>query len=161
MEEWRDIPGYEGLYKVSDLGRVLSVRRDRMLKPGINKSGYYTIALCKDSTQKTNYIHQLVAESFIGHSRCGYGYVVDHINGDKLDNKSTNLQILSNRENISKGNRDKNKTSKYTGVSYNKNYKKWVSQIKVNKKVVTIGRFVDEIEASKAYQDALKKYNLI
>jgi len=159
MEEWRDIPGYEGLYKVSDLGNVLSVRRDRMLKPGLSH-GYRTVVLCDEAKRSTTKVHQLVAMAFLKHKRCGMTKVVDHIDGDKENNKLSNLQILSHRGNIQKADR-KNKSSKFTGVTFHKGRQMYRAYIDVSKKNIHLGFYESEVEASKAYQDAIKKYNLI
>lgn len=159
MEQWRDIPGYEGLYKVSDLGNVLSVRRDRMLKPGIVQ-GYKSVVLCDNKKRSTKTVHKLVAMAFLRHNPCGMIKVVDHIDGDKENNKLSNLQILSHRGNIQKADR-KNKSSKFTGVSFHKGRQMYRAYIDVSKKNIHLGFFDSELEASKAYQDAIKKYNLI
>ena len=70
-EEWRDIEGYEGLYQVSNLGRVKSLNyrgckgNISILKPRLTKKGYETINLCKDGKVKNVKIHRLVAKKFI------------------------------------------------------------------------------------------------
>lgn len=71
MEEiWKDIPGYEGLYKVSNLGNVLSLNNYRrsnskILKQHISKSGYHSVVLSKNQIKKTYRVHRLVAMVFI------------------------------------------------------------------------------------------------
>lgn len=159
MEEWRDIPGYEGLYKVSDLGNVLSIRKNGLLKPGLSH-GYKVVVLFADKKRSTIKVHQLVAMAFLEHKRCGMSKVVDHIDGNKENNKLSNLQILSHRGNIQKADR-KNKSSKFTGVTFHKGRQMYRAYIDVSKKNIHLGFYESEIEASKAYQDALKKYNLI
>ena len=98
-------------------------------------------------------VHQLVAMAFLGHVPCGHKIVVDHINHDKLNNRLENLQLITNRENCSKD--VKNKSSKYTGVSWDKARNKWVSQIKINGKTVPLGRYKCELVASIVYQKKL------
>ena len=159
MEQWIDVPGYEGLYKVSDFGNVLSVRRNKLLRPGVSR-GYRMVILCNNTKRSTIKIHQLVAMAFLGHKRSGMNQVVDHIDGNTENNKLSNLQILSHRANIQKANRQ-NKSSKFTGVSFHKGRQMYRAYIDVSKKNIHLGFFESELEASMAYQDALKKYNLI
>ena len=167
-EVWKDIPTFEGLYQVSNFGRVKSLSRkicnhqgcyisqERLLNPFLCKSrGYPTIRIMNNQIKKSFPVHQLVAICFLNHTPCGHKLVIDHIDNDKLNNKVENLQIISSRQNASKD--KKNKTSKYTGVSWNKNRKLWASQIFVNKKQIKIGFFTDEYEAHLAYQNYLKE----
>lgn len=66
MEEiWKDVKGYEGLYQVSNLGRVKSLYTNRILKGYKKTKGYLVVDLCKHSTKSTKKIHRLVAEAFI------------------------------------------------------------------------------------------------
>lgn len=168
-EIWKDIPGYEGLYQVSNLGNVKSLPRkicnyqgfhiskERILKPGKNSKGYLSVVLSdnKNNIIKSKKVHQLVAMAFLNHKPDGsLKKVIDHINNNKSDNKLHNLQIITNRENCSKD--VKNKTSKYTGVSWEKRRKKWVVRIKINKKYLHLGYFDNEIEAHICYQNKLK-----
>lgn len=157
MEEiWRDVPKYEGLYQVSNLGNVKSFKwnKERLLKKRLMKTGYFSVVLMKDNKRKEIYIHQLVAISFLNHKPNGTNHlVVDHINNIKTDNKIENIQLISNRENCSKDR--KCKTSKYRGVSWNKKAKKWVSQIIVHRKVKNLGFYNCEYSAHLAYQKEL------
>jgi hypothetical protein len=156
IEEFKDIPEYEGLYQVSNLGNVKSFKNgiEKVLKGGISSSGYRNVVLYNGSKLKGYSIHQLVAIEFLNHKPLKYKIVVDHINNNKLDNRLENLQIISNRANLTK---DKKKgTSKYVGVNLDKTRNKWISQITINGKNVFLGRFKTEIEASEAYQNKLK-----
>ena len=166
-EIWKDIPNYEGFYQVSNLGNVKTLSREicnvtgcrttktRLLKLGVDSKGYYMCVLYKDKHRKTRNIHQLVSEAFLLHSPCGLNIVVDHINNNRLDNRVENLQIITQRKNISKDR--KNKTSKYTGVFWSKKDKKWISKISVNKKTTVLGYFKCELAAHLAYQNKLKQ----
>jgi hypothetical protein len=147
-EVWKDIPNYEGLYQVSNLGRVKN--KLNILKNSPNSRGYCYVKLYKFGIHKMYAIHQLVALNFLGHISDGtHRIVVDHINNDKLDNRVENLQLISNRENCSKD--KKNGTSKYTGVSWCKSKNKWVSRIYINKKIKHIGYFINEYDAYLSY----------
>jgi len=167
-EEWKDVIGYEGVYRVSSLGRVESLARlvghwqggkrlikGRILKRTLDDNGYAHVKLCRETKEVGFKVHQLVAMSFLGHKRCGYKIVVDHIDNNPLNNNLNNLQLISHRQNTSK---DKVGTSKYTGVSWDKSRYKWTSRIKINGKIVCLGRFKEEYTASIAYQTALHNH---
>ena len=155
-EEFRDIPGFEG-YQVSNLGRVKSFKRGKemILNNTINAHGYYKVGLYKNGKNITKKVHQLVAITFLGHIQNDTTeIVVDHINNNPLDNRLENLQLISQRENVSKDR--KNGASKYTGVFWDKQKNKWISKICINEKIIYLGCFNTEEEASKYYQNALK-----
>jgi len=156
IEEFRDVDGYGGLYQVSNLGRIKSLKfgKERILKGNINTPGYLDILLYANKEFKRRTIHQLVAVAFLGHKPCGYKLVVNHINFNKLDNRVGNLEIVTARENSN--HKHLKSTSFYTGVSWHKKNKKWCSQIYINGKRKNLGCFTDELEASNAYQTALK-----
>lgn len=165
IEEWKDVVGYEGLYMVSNYGNVRSIEKvvackngstrlkpSKTLKKCIVSGGYYAVSLYKDGKLMTKKIHKLVASAFLGHKPCGYKEVVDHINSVKTDNRLENIRLVSNRENVSK---EKRGASKYTGVYYDKRYKRWYAQITLNYKSIHLGVFDDEKEAANKYQKAL------
>lgn len=87
------------------------------------------------------------------------GQYVDHINGDKLDNRRCNLRLASNTENCRNSKRPKSNTSGYKGVSFHKGANKWQAHIMVNRKSIYLGLFLTPEEAHKAYCDAAKKYH--
>lgn len=155
MEIFKDIPSYEGMYQVSNLGRVKSLKLngEKILKPVIGRNGYLQVKLCNKEKQKNVKIHQLAAMAFLNHTPCGHKIVVDHKNNDKQDNRLSNLQLISQRENASK---DKKGSSKFTGVYWKKEDNKWSSQIIINGKKKYLGLFNSEVEASEYYQAALK-----
>lgn len=167
-EIWKDIPGYEGLYQVSSLGRVKSLDRvvphgrfgefklkGRVLKPSATTKGYLSLDLCKYGMIKTITVHKLAAMAFLNHEPCGMKEVVDHIDNNPLNNRVDNLQLITSRENVSK---DKTGgTSQYVGVSWDKNAKKWKASIRINGKLKHLGLFTDEYEAHLAYQKKLNE----
>ena len=97
-EIWKDVPGYEGHYQVSNLGRVKSFKRgkERVLKPGFGANGYYHVVLYKGSECKINLVHRLVSLAFLGESKLD----VNHKNGVKTDNRLENLEYCTKSENI-------------------------------------------------------------
>ena len=110
MEIWKDIAGYEGLYQVSNLGRVKSLsRRDRLnrviqekiLKPRSNKDGYLIVDLYKEGKRKTYKVHRLVAQAFIPNP--DNKSQVNHRDEDKTNNKVENLEWMTCKENINYG----------------------------------------------------------
>lgn len=154
LEIWKEIEGYEGRYLVSDLGRVKSLVGNHKILKYFLSNGYKHVQLHLRRKRKNRSIHSLVAQAFLGHKQCGYEVVVDHINNIGMDNRLCNLQLVSQRVNASK---DKSGyTSKHIGVSLHKRTGIWEAHIVINKKDVYLGRFTDELEASKAYQKALR-----
>ncbi len=156
-EIWRDVKGYEGDYQVSDLGRVKSLKfgKEKIMKQFLSTYGYKRINFCKNNIQKTKEVHQLVAIAFLNHKPNGSKIVVDHINNDRLNNRLSNIQLVSQRKNTSK---DKTGgSSKFVGVSWKKAIKKWQANIQIKGKCKHLGYFYCELEAAKTYQDALKE----
>ena len=155
MEVFKDIPNYEGLYQVSNLGNVKSLVKGIILKPYKSKK-YYSVSLSLNGVYKTKNIHQLVAYAFLSYSNKPFGYVVDHIDNNPYNNRLENLQVISQRENLSK---DRVSKSGYTGVHWNNTAKKWSSRINVNGKKKFLGYFNESKEASKVYQRELSLIN--
>lgn len=85
------------------------------------------------------------------------GQIIDHINGNSLDNRKSNLRIVSHHENCQ--NRHHERTSKHPGVAWNKASQKWRVSLKINKKYYYLGLFESENEAAKEYKRAIKEYN--
>ena len=112
-EIWRDIPEYEGFYQASNMGRIKSLERidalghrlkEKILKPSIGNSGYYQVYLCKQSIVKQYMIHRLVWKSFNGsipeNMQC------NHLNEVKTDNRLSNLNLMTPKENVNYGTRN-------------------------------------------------------
>lgn len=156
QEVWKPVVGYEGLYEVSNLGRVKSLPRNgtinqvRLLKQSENGVGYLRVDLSKGNKSKTHNIHFLVACAFIGVPE--KGIVIDHINNNRTDNRLSNLQLITHRENICK---DRNSKSNIRGVYAVRN--KYRAIIMINGKRNHLGYFNTIEEATKAYNQKLNE----
>lgn len=96
-ETWKDIPGYEGYYQVSDLGNVRSVDRtiNKPLKKMPKAKGYLCVNLYKNTQMNQYLVHRLVLLAFVGSSPL----ICNHIDGDKTNNHLSNLEYVTYQEN--------------------------------------------------------------
>jgi hypothetical protein len=147
-EEWRDIVGYEGLYQVSNLGRVKSLfRYKKLLKPRIMQQ-YYSVCLWKDKKPKHMRVHRLVGMAFIPNPNdypC-----INHKDENKLNNCVDNLEWCTHKYNANYGTRIE-RSVKHRPME---NIRKPVLQI-LNGKV--INRFESEVAAGE-YIGSRKAY---
>ena len=97
MEKWKDIKGYEGVYQVSDQGRVRGGRFSRVLAPVNNGRGYFRVTLCNGDTRERLYIHRLVADAFIPNP--DRKTEVNHIDCNPANNRASNLEWVTSSEN--------------------------------------------------------------
>ncbi len=100
---------------------------------------------------KEVYLHRLIM---------GYpdGLVVDHINGDRLDNRRSNLRVCKIKENVRNAQRPSNNTSGHTGVSYRKDRDRYRAYIMVDRKQIALGNYETLEEAVKARRRAEQEY---
>lgn len=111
IEKWKDIPGYEGLYQVSNLGRVKSLERMVTYSDGrrykykeiirkhlSTKQGYLSVSLSKDDKDVRFLVHRLIGICFIENP--DNKPFLNHKNGIKSDNSLTNLEWVSAKENV-------------------------------------------------------------
>lgn len=96
MEVWKNIKGYEGIYTISNLGRV---KGTKVLKPCINSNGYYRVNLCDKGKRKQYIVQVLMAITFIDKHYRKNKLQCNHIDGDKANNKLSNLEIITKSEN--------------------------------------------------------------
>lgn len=100
-EIWKDIEGYENYYRVSNMGRVLSVIKTKhiILKQRITKHGYCAVNIRNEQNKRNVLVHRLIADAFISNTE--NKPEVNHINGIKSDNKAVNLEWCTRKENCS------------------------------------------------------------
>lgn len=102
MEHWKEIAGFEGIYEVSDQGRVKSLgndksRKEKILKPGKKRDGYLHVGLCKYGHRKYLLVHRLVADAFIQNPN--NLDTVNHKDEDKTNNAASNLEWMTRADN--------------------------------------------------------------
>lgn len=110
-ERWKDIKNYEGLYQVSDYGRVKSFHKNKpLIRKGVkDKDGYLRYCLSKNENRKSIFGHKLVAVAFIPnpHNYCEINHKNDNSEYNKMDNRVCNLEWCNHIYNINYGNRTK------------------------------------------------------
>lgn len=157
IEKWKQIKGYPD-YEVSRSGKIKSLKfgKEKILKPRKGKDGYLYVDLCKNGKVKTHRVHKLVANAFLENPEnkpC-----VDHINGIITDNRVENLRFATHQENGYNRKSKRGSTSKYKGVSFDKQRKKWRARYQnADGKYVHIGYFDTELEAHEAYVEKVKE----
>lgn len=113
MEEWKDIPGFEGYYQASSYGSIRSCdrmiidingnsrwRASKILRPSFNKCGYLRVVLCKNNVHHYYTVHYLIAITFIQQIICD-NLVINHKDGNKINNASNNLEVVTQLANRS------------------------------------------------------------
>lgn len=100
-EIWKDVVGYEGLYKVSNKGRLYSIKRKRKMNPTTSKNGYKRVKLYTNGKFKTVFVHRIVATAFLDNPE-NYP-VVNHLDENKLNNNVENLQWCTQKQNVNHG----------------------------------------------------------
>lgn len=118
------------------------------------QSGKVTYAVCHKTVsagkQKTIFMHRIIMNP-------KQGQFIDHINGDTLDNRKENLRICTTVENGRNRKKEIGTSSKYKGVSWDKNASKWKARIMFEKDRMYLGLFICEKEAALAYNEAAKR----
>lgn len=99
-EVWKDVVGYEGLYKVSECGEVLNTKRNRLMKSYRHCRGYDRISLTFQGSQRSHYVHRLVGNAFLEPPEHIGQTQINHIDGNKNNNHYSNLEWVTPSENI-------------------------------------------------------------
>lgn len=164
IEIWKPIINYEGYYEISNKGNIRSLDRiinlkngftrnekGKTMKIGISHKNYKYVNLSKNSKNTQYEIHRLLAINFL--ENINNFNIVNHIDGNTLNNNLNNLEWCNIRENATHGNLFKNKTSKYPCVYKPKNSNKFLAEINHNKEKIYLGSFDTELIA---YEEVLK-----
>lgn len=165
-EIWKDIPEFNGFYQASNMGRIRSVDREKYVesnnqysyyssirnlkgavrKPSIDKYGYYFVSLNKNGKKKKCLIHRLVFEAFNG--SISEGLQVNHINEIKTDNRLSNLNLMTAKENVNWGTRNEKCSKK---LKNRKDQSKIVIQLNNNDGVIKEWNSLSEIQRELGY----------
>ena len=142
-ESWKDIEGYEGLYQVSNKGRVKSLnyhntKKEKILKP-VNANGYKRVELCKNKTIKRLYVHRLVAQSFIENPN-NYS-CVNHKDECRTNNIVSNLEWCTHKYNNNFGTHMKRVSKSLTN---NPNISKQVFQYSKDLELISVWESTSE-----------------
>lgn len=157
MPEIIRVPLGKGQYALVDADDVGIVNRHRwhVFAPKDRRTQYAVTSAWEDGKQRTLRMHRLILGAQPGE-------LVDHINGDGLDNRRVNLRLCNAAENSRSLHVRRGGTSKYHGVaSSGSGYptKPWSVTIQVNRRTIRVGRFRDEEEAARAYDAAARNYH--
>jgi hypothetical protein len=100
MENYKQVPNTEKYYALED-GTVINSGSGKPLKQWLNPNGYYYVVMSVNGNRVSRTVHSIIAECFVGERPCGL--VVDHIDGNPHNNNASNLQYITQRENVKKG----------------------------------------------------------
>lgn len=92
---WSSIKGYDGVYKVCEDGHIKRIDSGKILKPAVAKNGYLIVSLWKNNKGKSQYVHRILAETFLSIPKSKDRLTVNHIDGNKLNNTLQNLEWCS------------------------------------------------------------------
>lgn len=159
--KWIDVPYSNGWYQINTNGEVRSVERfvsrngvkakisGRVLKPSNGIDGYPYVTLNYSGRRERFKLHRLVAKTYISN----YSEIldVDHINGNRSDNRLKNLRMATRSQNRANSKSRVNSSSQYKGVSWSKQKKCWRADIMLNGEHIYLGLYGDELEAANAY----------
>lgn len=159
MEQtWLPIPDYEGYYEVSDSGEIRRVKgwngEGNILAKVPDRDGYLKVHLSVNGKAKKRLVHRLVMRAFIGESNLE----VDHLNGNKQDNRLSNLEYVTTSENQLRLKDRSGRKSGTRGVSWHKQNQKWQVEFRVGNKRNYVGIYDTIEQASEAYKKAINEH---
>ena len=157
-EIWKDVCGFEGLYQVSNLGKVRSLdrlvnsgigiglRKGRVLKPQMTIRGYLQVGLNKDGKQKLFSVHRLVWTAFNG--KRPEGMQVNHIDEDKTNNRLDNLNLMTPKENTN------------WGTGNERRAKSMINHKSLSKPIIQYNLTGEKLAEFEGLHDAARKLNI-
>ena len=141
------IEGFDN-YAISNLGRVINITTERILKPQLSTKGYYYIKLCQNGVKKHLKIHRLIGIAFIENPESKE--CIDHIDNNRLNNNILNLRWATYSENAMNMKISTKNISGIKGVFFDKSRNKWRAEIKLDGIAIYIGRYNTLEEAQHA-----------
>ena len=158
-----DIKEFEGEYGVTEEGEIYSYKSQRFLNPSLSSTGKLRVTLTKEGVESPAWIHRVLAETFIPNPN-NYS-CVHHIDRNKINNSLSNLRWATRKQLYTLNGSRQNTSSKYKGVYWVKSRAKldtgkgtWITHIRVDNETIYNGSFETEIEAAKAYNEAVEYY---
>lgn len=145
MENWIKVNDYDIMYEVSDMGQIRNSKGKTL--GSIGSDGYVHLITKKSGKYVNVRVHKIIWKAFKGD--VPDGYEIDHINGNKSDNRINNLQLLNHKDNTIKSLKT---SSGIIGINWDKTKQRWSAQITLNGKRYKVGH-------RKTIEDALFVYN--
>lgn len=133
-EMWVDVKSFEGLYCVSNFGRIKSLKTQKILKQCSNGNGYLVVYLYKDSNRYTKLVHRLVAECFVNNPKPDAYIIINHRDQNKTNNIASNLEWCSYEYNSNYGDALVRMSAKKRGTVHSLEAKQKMSLSKKGKK---------------------------
>jgi hypothetical protein len=129
-------------------GKIIRVSEARWKNKNTEQTYYATVG----DRRRQKFLHRVI----LGLS--DPAVLVDHINGNGLDNRKSNLRVCNNQQNQANCRKQANTSSRYKGVRWHKGQAKWNAYIKVDGEMKYLGTFIEESKAAMAYNEAAVKY---